>query len=127
MCRGIYGPYKKHYACFACRKSFKWPRDAHRPPPPGTPSAVLCPQCGEPMANMGQEFHPPRQRDVRQWRKVELLFLKGFAFHDDGYGPPGALPRTLREVPAFLAREFPRSEGETLLRRILARAAAPGR
>ncbi|WP_222841965.1 hypothetical protein [Cystobacter ferrugineus] len=128
MCRyGIYGPYKQHYACFSCRKSFKWPRDAHRPPPSGTPDEVTCPQCGGPMACMGKDFQAPKQDDTRQWRKVEVLFQHGYAYHACGCDGPGYRPRTLSEVPAFLALRPPRSEGEALLRRTLAREAAPQR
>jgi DNA-directed RNA polymerase subunit RPC12/RpoP len=127
MCRygGQYGPYKQHYACFQCHKSFKWPQDAHQPPPQGTPAEVKCPQCGAPMSSMGLDFKPPRQSDTRQWQKVEQLYLHGFAYHSCGCGGPGYRPRTLSEVPAFLSRQPPRSEGESLLRRIFAREAGP--
>lgn len=122
MCRygGQYGPYKQHYACFHCRKSFKGPMDAHAPPPkePGQPK---CPQCGGPMSSMGLDFQAPKQRDERQWEKVELLFSRGFAYHSCGCGGPGYRPQTLAEVPEFLSRQPPRSEGEALLRRIFAR------
>lgn len=127
MCRyGMYGPYKQSYACFHCRTSVKWPRDAHRPPPPeATPAAVKCARCGEPMALMGRDFHAPRQRDVRQWRKVELLLRHGYRYNSCGCGGPGYRPRTLSEVPAFLAGQPPRSEGEALRRDTSAREAAP--
>ncbi|WP_224364266.1 hypothetical protein [Hyalangium versicolor] len=113
MCRyAMYGPYKQHYACFQCRKAFKWPLDARqRPPKEQSPEAVKCPQCGEPMAGMGLDFRPPRQRDTRQWQKVELLFLRGYTYHSCGCGGPGYRPRTLREVREFLASLGPRSEG----------------
>jgi DNA-directed RNA polymerase subunit RPC12/RpoP len=116
MCRygGQYGPYKEHYACFDCRKSFKWPQDAHRPPPQDTPESVKCPQCGNPMSSMGLDFQAPKQRDVRQWKKVHLLFLNGYAYHSCGCGGPGYRPRTLREVPEFLSRRPPRSGGESV-------------
>lgn len=105
MCRyAMYGPYKQHYACFHCRKSFKWPRDAHRAPPAErTPAEVKCPQCGEPMARMGLDFQVPRQRDTRQWRTVERLFQRGYAYHSCGCGGPGYRPRTPRELAEFLA------------------------
>ena len=135
MCRYAQVIYKQHYACFGCRKGFKWPQDAHRPVPPGapsprpqrpvTPARVVCPQCAEPMASLGRDFKPPKQTDERQWRKVELLFLHGITFHSCGCSGPGARPATLRELPAFLASCRKRSEGERLLRRTLAREAAP--
>jgi tRNA(Ile2) C34 agmatinyltransferase TiaS len=30
-----------------------------------------CPHCGQPMHNMGKEFKPPRQRDLKAWRNAE--------------------------------------------------------
>jgi DNA-directed RNA polymerase subunit RPC12/RpoP len=122
MCRyAMYGPYKQHYACFGCRKSFKWPRDAHAPRPAEPSSDVKCPQCGEPMSSMGLDFKPPPRHDTRQWEKVRVLLAHGYAYHSCGCSGPGYRPRTLREVPAFLARQSPRSQGEALLRRISAR------
>ncbi len=69
MCRyAQYGPYKKHYACFTCRKGFKrhpvaeWPK--HLQPPEGQADPAPCPQCGRPMADLGLDFKPPRQKDA---------------------------------------------------------------
>jgi DNA-directed RNA polymerase subunit RPC12/RpoP len=123
MCRygGEYGPYKQHYACFECRKSFKQPLDAHRPPEGERSGDVTCPQCGGPMHSMGLDFQAPPRRNTRQWEKVRILFAHGYAYHSCGCGGPGDRPRTLGEVPAFLARRRPRSEGEALLWRISAR------
>ena len=30
------------------------------------------------MHNMGKEFKPPRHNNIRQWRKIELLFQRGY-------------------------------------------------
>jgi DNA-directed RNA polymerase subunit RPC12/RpoP len=117
----MYGPYKQHYACFDCRKSFKWPMDARQEPPAGTPESVKCPQCGKSMNSMGMDFQAPPRNDERQWEKVRILFAHGFAYHSCGCGGPGCRPRTLAEVPAFLASQPARSPGEGLLRRISAR------
>jgi len=117
----MYGPYKQHYACFDCRKGFKWPQDEHWYPPADSPESVKCPQCGKPMASMGLDFQVPPQKDTRQWEKVRILFAHGFAYHSCGCGGPGYRPRTLAEVPAFLASRPARSQGEALLRRISAR------
>lgn len=124
MCRyAMYGPYKQHYACFDCRRSFKWPLDArvefH------APAEVRCPECGTPAHAMGYDFKPPRQHDRRQWEKVRLLFAHGYTYDSCGCGGPGYRPRTLAEVPAFLAHRVPRSPGEAILRSIRARGAAP--
>lgn len=124
MCRyAMYGPYKSHYACFDCRKGFKWPLDAHQmPAPDAAPEDVKCPQCGEPMSSMGLDFKPPRQRNKRQWTKVRILFERGYDYRSCGCDGPGYRPRTLAEASAFLAKPLPRSEGEALLQRIVARA-----
>lgn len=123
MCRyALYGPYKGHYACFNCRKSFKWPRDARQAPTEATVGEVKCPQCAGPMADMGKDFKAPKLRDTRQWRKVEMLFLHGYTYHSCGGGGPGYRPRTLREVPGFLDSNQPGSGGAALLRRIQERS-----
>lgn len=124
MCRyGMSGPYKQHYACFDCRKSFKWPMDARQSPPGDTPESVKCPQCGAPMHSMGLDFRAPPQRNARQWKKVLILYTHGVAYHSCGCGGPGYRPRTLAEVPAFLAGRRATSEGEALLKRISSREA----
>jgi tRNA(Ile2) C34 agmatinyltransferase TiaS len=32
----------------------------------------ICPECHQPMHNMGKEFKPPKNRNIKAWRKVEL-------------------------------------------------------
>lgn len=59
--------YMEHYACFRCRKCFKygnWRKTAKE---------QKCPQCGAKMTAMGLEFRPPKQKDKRGWEKVEQL------------------------------------------------------
>ncbi len=71
--------YNLHYACFVCRKMFNKPPWTRRHDGKGAPvNVVVCPQCGAVMHNMGKEFQPPRRNAVRQWRKVELLFGRGW-------------------------------------------------
>ena len=41
---------------------------------PGEARSVPCPECGEAMHDMGLDFKAPRQDDVKQWTKVEILF-----------------------------------------------------
>ncbi len=68
-----------HYACFACRKTFKQPGssnwDSNVPERP-----FPCPECKQPMARMGRHFKAPRQRAVRAWRAVERLYSQGERF-----------------------------------------------
>ena len=68
-----------HFACFACRKTFKQPGssnwDSNVPERP-----FPCPDCKQPMARMGRHFKAPRQRAVRAWQEVEQLYLLGERF-----------------------------------------------
>ena len=70
---------KVHFACFACRKSFKqlgssnWDSNVSQRPFP-------CPECKQPMARMGRYFKAPRKHAVRSWREVERLYLDGERF-----------------------------------------------
>jgi hypothetical protein len=70
ICRYAQRNYKQHWACFACRKSFKYAHAEHK----------SCPQCGRVMIPMGLDFKAPSQQNERQWRKVELLHLSGVHF-----------------------------------------------
>lgn len=101
----------QHYACFHCRKTFKqgFPRAGE---------ATLCPQCRQPMTNMGTDFKAPAQREHRQWQKVQQLAQAGVRFFPvSGRGTPGERPATLAEVPAFLRRVKPPSAGQRDLER----------
>ncbi|MBL9106362.1 MAG: hypothetical protein JNL82_35900 [Myxococcales bacterium] len=100
MCRYAMGVYKRRYACFACRKSFKrrTPGDVgHR----GPERPALCPQCGLLMADMGRDFEPPARGDERGWTAAEALFAVGITFHSCGCSGPGYRPRDPRELRAF--------------------------
>lgn len=106
MCRYAFsGPYKEKWACFKCRKSFKQTeRDEVAHPLPVTPQGehlVLCPNCKNPMHDMGLDFRAPRQRDKEQWQVVEQLYKHGFTYASCGCGP-GFRPTNLREVKSFL-------------------------
>jgi hypothetical protein len=91
---------KPHHACFSCRKVFR---------PTGEVFARgTCPECRRPLASMGICFKAPRQADVRQWRKVEILYKQGYTYRWESCCPghgPGFRPRTLAEIPEFLADE----------------------
>ena len=124
MCRYA-ATYKDHYACFDChkafkrRKSYEWPK--HLQPVEGERPPAPCPECDQPMADMGLDFKAPRRRDARQWAKVEALFRHGFTYHSCGFCGPGLRPAELRQVEAFLQDHLPQSEGKQLLRTIEAR------
>lgn len=128
MCRYAFKQYKEYYACFSCRKMFRQPhlRDLAKPVQlvPGELRIVKCPQCGEAMHRMGLDFKAPPQDDVKQWKKVEILFQHGFTFHSCGCCGPDLRPAELRDVEAFLADNLPQSEGEQLLVKIARRVKA---
>lgn len=125
MCRYAFHIYKEPFACFACRKSFhqrsRWELPESERPAPGAERRVRCPQCRQPMADMGLDFKAPPKDDVDQWEKVRALYSAGFTFHSCGCCGPGYRPSELKEVAAFLASNRPLSEGEALLRKIAAR------
>ena len=70
---------KVHFACFACRVSFKQPGssnwDARVPTRP-----FPCPNCKAPMRRMGRYFKAPPRRDVRRWRETVALYRAGERF-----------------------------------------------
>lgn len=82
MCRYAYHNYNQHYAYFRCRKLF-------RPSAPDLPLAMprvhRCPECREPMADMGLDFKAPKQRDTKQWRKAHLVYLLSPRLVDAGH------------------------------------------
>jgi hypothetical protein len=65
-------------------------------------------------------FQAPKQTDIKQWKKVELLYQQGYAYHSCGCGGPGYRPSRLSEVPEFLEiqRTF-ENKREALLYRLL--------
>ncbi len=128
MCRYAFKNYKRHYACFECRKTFKQPfrlepvfemtsrgvgyRAGQNLIPTGS---VQCPQCKKPMHHMGHDFKAPKQSNLKQWEKVRQLAMAGFVYTSCGCGGPGERPRHLREVPEFLHQHQRLSEGQRLL------------
>jgi hypothetical protein len=70
---------KVHFACFACRKTFKqmgssnWDSNVPERPFP-------CPDCKQPMVRMGRYFKAPPRRSVRARREVERKYQNGERF-----------------------------------------------
>ena len=100
MCRYAFsGPYRQPYACFDCRKVFhatmEWDKVERRT------VDFPCPECKQPMHSMGLDFKAPKQQDIRQWRKVKMLYDNGFTYRSCGCGP-GLRPKRLSEVKPFL-------------------------
>ena len=95
----IKGPdYLVAHACFECRKSFKYPVDNDINP--------VCPQCTQPLSEMGRAFKAPKKSEVLQWKKVKKLWDAGYRFSTNSY-KPAQFPQTLKEVDDFI-RENPR-------------------
>jgi len=86
--------YKQHWACFVCRKAFKYSHGLQQ----------KCPECSRQMVAMGLDFKVPPRNSVVQWRKVELLHLANIHFHSSGWTGPGRRPKTLRDLREMLAR-----------------------
>jgi DNA-directed RNA polymerase subunit RPC12/RpoP len=67
--------YKQHYACFRCRKAFKKTNIQEIPKRQlhidESGRVVHCPQCGERMPDVGYDFEPPNQDDVKAWIEAE--------------------------------------------------------
>jgi hypothetical protein len=88
------------HACFACRKVFRKPYSEE---------GRICPECAAPMTTLGRKFHTPKTGDRAQWKKVHVLVEHGFTFDsvyratESGGKVAVPYPRTLAEVPAFVA------------------------
>lgn len=95
MCRYGETHYKEHYACFQCRKAFRYSRP------------TICPQCRKPLTAMGRDFHAPKHTAKEQWKVVELLAQRRITFHSCGCEGPGYRPIRLRDLPAFFAAYQP--------------------
>jgi hypothetical protein len=139
MCRyAIYGPYKSHFACFACRKAFKQPPISdwlavrgrgfayaelsrlwsHIPSlerrelelgvrlsdleAEYRDAAHRCPDCNEPMIDMGLDFKAPRQSDEKAWRNLLGMFRVGHVFHTCGCDGPGFIPNSTADYRQYL-------------------------
>ena len=61
-----------HWACFECRKSFS--KDESTSP-------RKCPECAEPMADMGAYFPPPRKAAKKRWDVMKVLADRGYKFN----------------------------------------------
>ena len=85
------------HACFDCRASWKRKlREGTAPP---------CPQCGNPLHEMGRSFKTPRKSDKQEWEKVRVLWSAGFRFWSYRRHPEAEpLPERLQDVHDFIRR-----------------------
>ena len=131
MCRYAWHNYRDHFACFLCRKAFKyWQWEEcdeitwnKRRNLLHVPREIVCPDCARPMVDMGLDFKAPPRSDSVAWQILETLHSHGFNFQGCGCYVGFKPPKTLRELPRWLESHRCLSEGETLLRKIDKRAA----
>ena len=131
MCRYAWHKYRDHFACFDCRKAFKywqWEKCDTRLSKKGpklrhSPRIILCPDCSRPMADMGLDFKAPPKNDLEAWQILKSLRENGFTFHGCGWLVGLKPPKTLRELPLWLAENRKLSLGESLLRKFAGQAA----
>jgi hypothetical protein len=129
MCRYAWHNYRDHFACFRCRKAFKYGQWEDRAEDSRSararlrhiPRKIVCPDCSRPMIDMGLDFKAPPNRDREVWEILEVLNQNGFTFHSCGCHVGFKPPRTLREVPAWLEEHRGFNNGELLLIRFSAR------
>ncbi|WP_282628416.1 hypothetical protein [Empedobacter sedimenti] len=93
MCKYAMIPYKDHFACFYCQKTFK--RRLWHDIKLGTKedSLAKCPQCAGEMANMGKDFESPKMNDDKAWLHLKNLYEVGINFFSCGCTGPGYVPR----------------------------------
>ncbi len=116
------GPYKEPFACFTCRKVFKqtnrWELPDHLKISPGEERVCKCPQCGQKMADVGHDFKAPKQKNIKQWEKVRILYEHGYTYHSCGCCGPGFRPVELKDVEDFIVGNKTMSDGAILLEKI---------
>lgn len=123
MCRYAFKTYKEHFTCFNCRKTFKenFPRVYREKKQLVLRNSAtyldtrFCPQCKREMVDLGLDFKTPKQTDLKQWKKVQILYQHGFTYHSCGCCGPGLRPDELSQVEEFLKGNLKKSEGENLL------------
>lgn len=131
MCRYAFHNYRDHFACFDCRKAFKYWQSTEvdrktfegRQKRRHIPRQIVCPECSQPMVDMGLDFKAPPSSDTHAWRILAALYEHGFTFHSCGCSVGFTPPRTLREVPKWIEQHRRASEAERLLKKFAGRTA----
>jgi hypothetical protein len=91
--------YLIHFACFACRRSFKRNVDINAPV-----YVKPCPSCAGCALHVGRHFKAPKATDQDQWKKAEYLVQSGFFFQHvhDSENCQVPYPETLEEAREFV-------------------------
>ena len=129
MCRYAWHNYRDHFACFDCRKAFKyWQWEEvdeagfhQKQKLKYVPREIICPECSQPMVDMGLDFKAPPQNDHDAWEIMRALAQHGFKFQLCGWIVGFKPPRTLREVPEWIEQHRNKSDGERLLEKFAAK------
>jgi hypothetical protein len=61
-----------------------------------------CPECHEPMADLGLDFKAPRQSDTKAWRAIAGMYRVGHVWHTCGCDGPGYIPQSTGALRAYL-------------------------
>ncbi len=69
------------------------------------PEALPCSYCNAEALRVSTKFKTPPQQAGDQWEKVAVLLRAGYRFESVN----GVYPKTLADVPEFLANNQPRS------------------
>ncbi len=75
-------------------------------------AAFKCPECKQPMANLGRDFKAPRRSDIRAWKAIQKVYRLGHAFQTCGCDGPGFIPASELEYQGLSetdARDLPES------------------
>ena len=132
MCRYAWHHYRDHFACFGCRKAFKyWQFEEVKEATfrglqklRHVPRQIICPECRQPMADMGLDFKAPPRSDTEAWEILRVLYENGITFHSCGCGVGFTPPRTLREVPGWIKRNARRRQDRLFPANIVAASAS---
>ncbi len=123
----------EHLVCFSCRKQFRKPsrwnsiqRERRLYPAEVKENLIKvypCPECKNPMVNMGRCFRPPRCADKRSWEQMQLLarhgIILGSKFNISYYrSVVGSRLRPAETREAILAWPKHRTIGQRLLEKM---------
>ena len=67
---------------------------------------ILCPQCRQPMANVGRDIKAPKMVDKAAWKALQDSYVLGYNFGSCGCSGPGFVPRDKEQFKAFLEKRL---------------------